>query len=411
MSFPRIEAYLREVIGLDAASLGPDLLLRAVRRRMDAARISGEETYLEAVKADGVLRQQLIEELVVPETWFFRDREPFGLLGRLAAKRRAQGRRVRVLSLPCATGEEAYTIAISLLQAGLAPEEFSVEAMDISQASLTSARRALYGRNSFRDGDRLPPAPWFDEIEDGKWQPVARVRECVVFRHGNLFSFSPAESYDFVFCRNLLIYFDGEMQTEAVRRLLAALTQDGVLFVGHAEAAVVLRVGLAPLPDPRCFAFERKPVVTSSGASPKAPARRPFPAARVVPAPPAPRPFADVAAPVKAKPRPEARDQLEEAAMLADQGRLAEAVRLARAHVDEHGPSVRAFYLLGVTHDAAGESAQAEAAYRKVLYLDPRHEEAIAHLALLLEKRGSPEAARLWRRARRPHAAGRGGDA
>lgn len=411
MNYPLVETYLREEIGLDASSLGPGLLARAVRRRMDAAGIAEERSYLEAVVADRALRQALIEELVVPETWFFRDREPFLLLGRLAARRRAAGRPLRVLSLPCATGEEAYTIAISLLQAGLSPEEFSVDAMDISEASLTAARRASYGHNSFRDGDRTPPADWFEKDGDEeRWRPVARVRDCVRFRHGNLFAFTATETYDIVFCRNLLIYFDAEMQAEAVRRLLSVLRSDGVFFVGHAEAAVVLRAGLSPLPEPRCFAFTRQPAAAPASAT-LAPAARPSPP-RVAPRPPAPLPFADVPKPApKPASAPEPADSLAEAAALADQGRLAEAARLAHFHIDAHGPSAAAFYLVGVTHDAAGETALAESAYRKVLYLDPRHEEAIAHLALLLEKRGSPEAARLWQRARRPQSAARGGDA
>ncbi len=414
MNYPLVETYLREEIGLDASSLGPGLLARAVRRRMDAAELADERAYLEAVAADRALRQALIEELVVPETWFFRDREPFLLLGRLVARRRAAGRPLRVLSLPCATGEEAYAIAITLLQAGLAPAEFSVDAMDISEAALAAARRASYGRNSFRDGDRTPPADWFekDAADAERWRPVARVRDCVRFRQGNLFAFTATETYDIVFCRNLLIYFDAEMQAEAVRRLLSVLRPDGVFFVGHAEAAVLLRAGLSPLPEPRCFAFTRQPVQQPAASNAPA-AKRTEPLRRPAVPPAAPRPFADVvmtpAAATTASPEPA--DSLAEAAALADQGRLAEAARLARFHIDAHGPSAAAFYLVGVTHDAAGETALAESAYRKVLYLDPRHEEAIAHLALLLEKRGSPEAARLWQRARRPQSAARGGDA
>lgn len=414
MSCPLIEVYLRESIGLDASSLGPGLLSRVVRLRMQAAGVTDERAYLDVVMSNPAVRQQLIEALVVPETWFFRDRDPFPVLARLARKRRDAGQRVRVLSLPCATGEEAYTIAITLLQAGLQPGEFSVEAMDISGAALAVAGRAVYGRNSFRDGDRQPPPSWFEAADgDNLWSPIARARECVVFRQGNLFAFTSAEHYDFVFCRNLLIYFDAEMQAEAVRRLLAVLSADGVFFVGHAEAAVVLRAGLAPLPDPRSFAFVRKPVEAS--AAPTVPVKRTVPVRPSAPAPVVARPFADVVRPaskaVEKTPAPDVDESLDEIAGLADQGHLAEAIRLARFHLDAHGPSARAYYLMAVAHDAAGEAAPAESAYRKVLYLEPRHGEAIAQLALLLEKRGSPEAARLWQRVRRPVAQGRGGDA
>ena len=94
---------------------------------------------------------------------------------------------------------------------------------------------------------------------------------------------------------------------------------------------------------------------------------------------------------------------------LADRGRLDEAVAQTQAHIAAHGPGAAAYHLLAVVQDARGDAAGAEAAYRKVLYLDPKHEEAVMHLALLLEKRGDPEAARLRQRVRR--VAGRGGNA
>lgn len=411
MSLERIETYLRESIGLDASSLGTGLLPRAVRRQMQVAGLTDEDAYLAAVVSDGGLRQALIEALVVPETWFFRNGDPFQLLARLAMRERAPGRPLHVLCLPCSTGEEAYSIAITLLQAGLSAGEFTVDALDISEVSLEAARRAHYGPNSFRDGDRRPPARWFEPVGE-QWRPVAAVREAVSFRHANIFTFAPARVYDVVFCRNLLIYFDVETQSAALARLRSVMDPEGVLFLGHAEASVALRAGMSPLPDPRCFAFVRKPVAASPApveATPRPAPRRPVP-----PPPAAPRPFADVAL-VAARPEPQSAVQvgghLERAAGLADQGRLDEAAALVRADLADRGPTAAAYCLLGVIHDAAGRDAEAESAYRKALYLDSNHAEAIAHLALLLEKRGSPEAARLWSRARRPLASGRGGDA
>jgi chemotaxis protein methyltransferase WspC len=244
---------------------------------------------------------------------------------------------------------------------------------------------------------------------------VEKVRERVRFAHGNLFAFTLAETYDVGFCRNLLIYFDAEMQAEAVRRLMSVLTPEGVFFVGHAEAAVVLRAGLAPLRDSRSFAFARKtaeaPVTAVAPVS--APVRRPVSAGTTPPVLAAARPFADVVRkPVAAAAKPvEAADALAEISALADQGRLAEAIRRIRAHLDANGPSARAYYLTAVAQDAAGDAQAAEAAYRKVLYLEPRHGEAITQLALLLDKRGSDEAARLWQRVRRAEARAGEGDA
>lgn len=394
-----LEDFLRETIGLAADALGRGAVGRAAQRRMTDAGCHNLEEYVRRLRADERLRQQLIEELVVPETWFFRDRQPFLLLARLAA---AKNTPLRLLSLPCATGEEPYSLAMTLLAAGLAPEGFCIDAVDISQAALAAAQRASYGLNSFRGDTDDARRVWFQPKEN-RWQLDPRVCAQVAFRHGNLFDYAPGVRYDYVFCRNLLIYFDAPAQGMACRRLLELLADDGVLFVGHAESAVMLREGLAPLREDRAFAFMRK-----AAAPAKVPPKPAQPVAGGLPRPvPARAPFADVTrrAPVFAAKAPAS--SLESLKALADRGRLVEAAAQVRAFVTEHGPSAEIFNLLAIIEDARGDKAAAEAAYRKVLYLEPRHQEAMTHLALLLERRGDPEAARLRRRVQRSV---RGGD-
>lgn len=400
-----LEEFLRETIGLAVESVGHGLIERAARRGMAAAECTAVPAYVERLRAEPALRQQLVEELVVAETWFFRDRKPFELVARLASRRRPP---LRLLSIPCSTGEEPYSIAISLLESGLAPEDFVIDAVDISHAALAAARRASYGANSFR-GDRADTqASWFTP-ESGRLHLKPRARAQVSFHHGNVFAFAPGARYDFIFCRNLLIYFDGPGQDAAVKRLVELLADDGVLFFGHSESAIAARAGLAAVPEPGAFAFVRRPV--GSEKLVVAPARPPAkPKSAPSPVSSAPRPFADVK--LRTAPAPVAvLPSLEAIQALADNGRLDEAARLAKEHIAAHGPTVTAYHLLALSLDAAGEVAGAEAAYRKVLYLDPRHEEAISHLVLLLERRGDPEAARLRLRLRIRKPAGKGGSA
>jgi chemotaxis protein methyltransferase WspC len=99
---------------------------------------------------------------------------------------------------------------------------------------------------------------------------------------------------------------------------------------------------------------------------------------------------------------------LDDARRLADEGQFDDAIALCDAHLGVHGPSAPAFCLLGAVHDAAGRADEAESCYRKALYLEPRDEEAVTQLALLVERRGAADEAKvLWSRARR--LAGRGG--
>ena len=136
-----------------------------------------------------------------------------------------------MLSLPCSSGEEPYSIAMALLDAGVPASRFQIDALDISERVVQFARRGLYGRNSFR-GDALDYRDrYFTETGDGH-QLSAQVMERVRFQSGNLFDaglLAHAPAYDFVFCRNLLIYFDQATQERAVQVLRRHTREDGVV--------------------------------------------------------------------------------------------------------------------------------------------------------------------------------------
>ena len=238
-----------------------------------------------------------------------------------------------MLSLPCSSGEEPYSIAMALLDAGVPASRFQIDALDISERVVQFARRGLYGRNSFR-GDALDYRDrYFTETGDGH-QLSAQVMERVRFQSGNLFDaglLAHAPAYDFVFCRNLLIYFDQATQERAVQVLRRHTREDGVLFVGPAETSLLTARRLPPVAMPHCFAFlARRPDAAPAAASLFKPAALPAqPASRVpAPRPPAPlrpmphpaRPAAPPAVAVAAKSESEAEISLRQIEALADQG-------------------------------------------------------------------------------------------
>jgi chemotaxis protein methyltransferase WspC len=235
----RIADILKESIGLDVVSVGWSTLERAVTSRMSATSVSDVSTYEQCVRASRAELQALIEAIVVPETWFFRDREAFAVLVRTMLERRTtQASRVRVLSVPSSTGEEPYSIAMALLDAGLAPEAFQVDAIDVSGEAIARATTGRYGRNSFRGRDLAYRARHFEPVESD-YRVSSQVRNQVTFRQGSLFAADVLSDsiYDAIFCRNLLIYFDRATQDRAVRTLRRRLTSDGLLFVAPSEAA------------------------------------------------------------------------------------------------------------------------------------------------------------------------------
>ncbi|MDQ7977971.1 CheR family methyltransferase [Paraburkholderia sp. SARCC-3016] len=439
----RFESWLLHETGISAPTLGAQAFERAVWERVratQAASASGDlETYWQLLNASRDERQALVELIVVPETWFFRDREAFVALARLANERlvRNPSHVLRLLSVPCSTGEEPYSIAMALFDAGIGPERFSIDAVDISERALDIARRGVYGRNSFR-GRALEfrerhfaiagPATASGDV---RYELSARVHDAVRFIHANLFDAPyPADArYDFILCRNVLIYFDRDSQDRAIRLLDARLAQDGMLLVGPAETGLMMRHAFNPARIPLAFAFTRTPAddARPPRQTPLAPAPavapvKPVPPVRPIPPIPPIRPVRQPFAPQVAAARAsrgthadtarnasaatEGRAKREallaEASRLADEGLLDQAERVANQCVNIHGPDASVFYLLGLIMDARGRSADAGDYYRKTLYLEPGHYEALTHLAALLEMTGDTAGAgRLTRRAER----------
>lgn len=405
MTLPRFQQLLKQAMGLDAASVGISAVERAVQARLRACGLATPEDYLALVLASRAELQQLVEAVAVPETWFFRDPRAFATMARFAAEQwlptHAEGT-LRLLSIPSSTGEEPYTMAMALLDAGFPAHRFQVEGIDISEKVLGQARQAIYGRNSFRGADLAYRDRHFVAHGTGHRLSDA-VRERVRFVQGNLLDplfGANAEPYDIVFCRNLMIYFDPDDQARAVAVLRRMLADDGMLFVGHSESGLLLDKSFESARIPLAFAFRK----SIGPRGPRLVAPR-TPEVERPPAIPVPHPVRrpPVAAPRKAAPRRGDEPQsLAEIGRMADQGRLAEASAACTAYLGWHGPSADALYLLGVISDAAGDPARAVDCYRKVLYLDPVHHEALAHLALLLERQGDRAGAeRLHQRTQR----------
>jgi chemotaxis protein methyltransferase WspC len=392
-----LQTLLKGAMGLDVASIGTAAVERAVQLRMTASTHPTMAGYIEFVRGSEVELQQLIETIVVPETWFLRDSQAFSLLAKWALQswlpRRAHGS-LRLLSLPCSTGEEPYSMAMSLLTAGFPAERLSIDAVDISEVSLAVARRAIYGRNSFRGEDLAFRASYF-QATAGAWHLSRSLQMHVRFQQGNLFAddlLADCERFDAIFCRNVLIYFDRETQDRAVGVLRRLLAPKGLVFVGPSETSLLLSHDFAAVKAPLAFAFEERdalPVAKKTG----------LPAPRPTHVQPLPR--ATVAPPPALKSADQS-NVLHEAAALADAGRFAEAAVLCEQHLKRFGPAAEAFRLCAMICSESGKLDAAAANYRSALYLEPDDYESLIHLSLLLEKRGDPAGAKvLHRRARR----------
>jgi chemotaxis protein methyltransferase WspC len=404
---PAITAMLEQKIGLDAASVGVSTISRAVAQRIKHCATTDDGAYLALLKSSAAELQALIDEVTVPETWFFRDLVPFRLLSEIVARdwvrAAAQGKILRILSVPCSSGEEAYSIAMTLHDAGLTPKSFCIDAIDISRRALERARAGVYGKNSFRGDESHFRERYFQHVGHS-YELQTEVRNSVNFLHGNLLDgelLRGTERYDVVFCRNLLIYFNRDKQEQALKKLHTLLVPDGLLFLGHAEAGCIDNGMFSPVRRARAFAFSRVDGAKPRAAAAKQPAATPAPRPATAPkgrvrrAAAAPRP---APAPVAAVPSaPELKKWLQEAELLADQGKLAEAASLCKNYLEHHAGSAEAYYLLGIVRTAEGDHAQAGQLFHKAAYLDPRHYQALIHLAIHAEQQGDAAAAAKYR--------------
>ncbi|WP_313594862.1 CheR family methyltransferase, partial [Pseudomonas oryzihabitans] len=269
---PRLAPLVRARTGL---AIADDMLGRAIRQRLRERQEGDAEAYMARILDDEGEFADLLDLLVIPETWFFRDPQAIAHAARFAQERHARsGAPVRLLSLPCSTGEEPYTLAMALFDTGLPAQAFQVTAVDINEPSLERARRGLYGRNSFRARD-LGFRDRYFEAEGDRQRLAERVRNQVRFRQGNILqlgSLRDGAPFDVVLCRNLLIYFDDQTQGRALSHLAALMHDDGLLCVGSSEMVSAMRHGFASLGVAHASALVKR---QAAGAEPARPHPQP----------------------------------------------------------------------------------------------------------------------------------------
>ncbi len=375
--------------GFDASHPGTERLRRMVSERCQATDRPTPEEYLFLLENSREERDALLETIIVPETYFFRHRESFHALVDWARRRNRFP--VRILSAACSTGEEAYSIAMALLDAGFTAEQFHIEGCDVSPASLEYARHGVYTGKAFRSDDQEWRERYFTATQEG-WKINQALRPLVHFRLGNLLTFDARGTWDAIFCRNVMIYFSPARQKQVVDLLGRALAEGGLLFLGPAEPPIFLANGWTSSGYTMSFSCLRQPA--SSAAVPV----KTFPKS----VPPLPRKRSVTSPPAPAAEPPLEEDPLEAARRLADAGRLQEAEAALIQLCQTQPQNADAYFLSGLVAETQERNELAESHYRKALYLAPGHAETLRHMALLLRHQGRKLAAEnLLRRAGR----------
>ncbi len=388
----RLRHLLAEAAGLVFEDSRRDSLSYSVAERLRLTGIPDVASYLRVVSVPGEPeRQRLLDEVTIQETHFFRNPPQMQalrqhVLPELIRLASTKGRRLRIWSAGCSTGEEPYTIAMMLRE--LLPNmdgwDVQILATDISEGALTAARSATYNDRAVQLASAEERERFFITSGEGPnrvHQVRQEVRDLVRFSHHNLVLEPPPDGgLDLVLCRNVTIYFGRETTRALVRRVHTALRDGGYLFIGHSEtlwqinddfrlvsfgvgggsAYVYRRLDAAPLVERRAagagardtsMTVERRtnPRRSRPGAARRAEQRTP-------------------GVPAAAAPAGVAVDAVR-AAMA--QGHYEEAARLARLAAVADPLQATLHYLLGHALIDLGRDSEALPALRRAVYLDP----------------------------------------
>jgi two-component system, chemotaxis family, CheB/CheR fusion protein len=238
---------LETEFGLDFNHYKPSTVTRRIERRLGLAQMQSIDEYLARLRSERTELDALYRDLLIGVTRFFRDPEAFDLLEhrilpRLFA-REPRNTPLRIWVAGCATGEEAYSMAILLqeLSSQYGERPIKIFATDVHRGSLEQATLGIYGEDAIANVSPERLARYFMQSGD-TYQVVPELRQMVVFAQHNVISDAPFTRVDLVACRNLLIYLQPPAQQRVLSFFHFALNQGGVLFLGPSET-------LGPLAD------------------------------------------------------------------------------------------------------------------------------------------------------------------
>ena len=257
-SFRTITDYVRQRSGIvldESKTYMLETRLGPILRQEGIPSLDGLAGKLRQPRAE-TLGRAVVEALTTNESLFFRDGHPFEHLAAFLPKLHAlrpRGQALRIWSAACSSGQEAYSVAMLAAEGAAALQGRAVQIMgsDISEEMVVRARRGAFSRFEVQRGLSIQRLMRFFRQEGDQFLVRDELRGMAEFRQENLLAPAPAGTFDVIFCRNVLIYFDAPTKRRVLETIAARLAKDGVLYLGGAETVLGLGVPFGPIAGTR----------------------------------------------------------------------------------------------------------------------------------------------------------------
>jgi len=239
----KIHGLLRRRAGHDFSQYKENTITRRLSRRMKALQIETVEQYVQVLERDPDEADRLFKDLLIGVTQFFRDAEAFDTLARDVIPKLFEGKnaedQLRACVVGCASGEEAYSIAILLCEHAATldnPPKMQVFATDIDERGLEMARKGRYPESIAQNVSPERMERFFTK-QDGAYQVNRELREICLFSNHSFIKDPPFSRLDLISCRNVMIYLGQDLQRKSIPLFHYALRPGGYLFLGPSESA------------------------------------------------------------------------------------------------------------------------------------------------------------------------------
>ncbi len=237
-----ISALLKAKENFDLDQYKQTTVQRRLYRRMSLTSNEKEEAYIALLRESKDERQFLMRDLLINVTDFFRDKEAFALLDEKVihnlVEEAEQGSDIRIWVAGCASGEEAYTVAILVtekIEASGKDLTLKIFATDVDEETIQTARKGVYPDSIISELPRDYLKNYFLLQDDGYYSVTAKLRDCISFAHQNVYTDPPFSKLHLVCCRNLLIYLRTPVQQKVLQSFYFSLMPGGYLFLGSSE--------------------------------------------------------------------------------------------------------------------------------------------------------------------------------